>query len=648
MKKKFIAVSMVLGALALSSTTLTSCVDDNESASVTAIRDAKAAQLTALANYQQAQADAEKIVAEAEAAIRNADAKAQEIANELQNLELEKAKATLETDIAAAQAKAEAALKENQVALEKAKASLILAADQADAMTKVKINNLLEAADAIMNGGEYKVMNLLYTNENYNNYNYQAPNYEDAWETITISVANSINGYKEAANGEPEQKGLSLQLIEKKSEKTKAEYDLTDVKLKIAEAVREKQIDLATQEALLAEYQKYSNEDLEAAQKIANEASNKATELLQPKNEAWKLYYNDQSVSTAWTNVQATEVESFYNLSDNMSKYGPNGSVAKAINFENPESETVIVKYDDGTVGEHTISYNYQITVNSEAIDAAILNEERNIELYKQQVADAKEDETNGKKDDAQVTVYYDESKTVVLYQGTYKALNDAIKAAQEAWEEDKGNQTLLDNFKTLEGYKATYEADLAKAVTDAEDDQKGAEEELQALKDLKTMLTGEAYTTYTTVYKAYVDAEKAIADVYVAYLKAEHNYSVQNQLANNLTTMLANYTDWAELISKQEVTINQTKKEIAAMTSNGTSDPTKVDPSDSSKNGYTEAQKQAYIDALDAEIKRLEKEISIKETMYQNYMDQVEALLQGEEAPAPETPAEGEETPAE
>lgn len=71
MKKKFIAVSMVLGALALSSTTLTSCVDDNESASVTAIRDAKAQQLTALAglydaqaayhqaeaNYQQAMAD---------------------------------------------------------------------------------------------------------------------------------------------------------------------------------------------------------------------------------------------------------------------------------------------------------------------------------------------------------------------------------------------------------------------------------------------------------------------------------------------------------------------------------------------------------------------------------------------------------------
>ena len=94
MKKKFIAVSVLICALALGSTTLTSCVDDNESASVTAIRDAKAKQLTALANYKDVQAQNEKIIAEAKAAIKNAEAKAKEIANELQNIELEKAKAT--------------------------------------------------------------------------------------------------------------------------------------------------------------------------------------------------------------------------------------------------------------------------------------------------------------------------------------------------------------------------------------------------------------------------------------------------------------------------------------------------------------------------------------------------------------------------
>ena len=49
MRKKFIAVYALMAVLALGSTTLTSCVDDNESASVTAIRDAKANQLAAIA-----------------------------------------------------------------------------------------------------------------------------------------------------------------------------------------------------------------------------------------------------------------------------------------------------------------------------------------------------------------------------------------------------------------------------------------------------------------------------------------------------------------------------------------------------------------------------------------------------------------------
>ena len=70
MKKKFIAVSVLLCALALSSTTLTSCVDDNESASVTAIRDAKAQQLAALAAVSNSEAEVQK----AEALLKQAQA----------------------------------------------------------------------------------------------------------------------------------------------------------------------------------------------------------------------------------------------------------------------------------------------------------------------------------------------------------------------------------------------------------------------------------------------------------------------------------------------------------------------------------------------------------------------------------------------
>ncbi|WP_303916565.1 hypothetical protein [Bacteroides mediterraneensis] len=87
MKKKFIAVSMVLGALALSSTTLTSCVDDNESASVTAIRDAKAAQLNALAAASNADAELKKAKALVQQA--NAAKTEQETAEAQQRFEIE-------------------------------------------------------------------------------------------------------------------------------------------------------------------------------------------------------------------------------------------------------------------------------------------------------------------------------------------------------------------------------------------------------------------------------------------------------------------------------------------------------------------------------------------------------------------------------
>lgn len=60
MRKKFIAVYALMAILALGSTTLTSCVDDNESASVTAIRNAKAEQLNALAAAANADAEVQK------------------------------------------------------------------------------------------------------------------------------------------------------------------------------------------------------------------------------------------------------------------------------------------------------------------------------------------------------------------------------------------------------------------------------------------------------------------------------------------------------------------------------------------------------------------------------------------------------------
>ena len=117
MKKKFIAVYALIGVLALGSTALTSCVDDNESASVTAVRDAKAAQLNALA----AQANANAKVNEALAALKQAEVEAKTIENEFQQQEyaarLEKLQAEYAQYTAEAQQQMLKDLADHQVSL---------------------------------------------------------------------------------------------------------------------------------------------------------------------------------------------------------------------------------------------------------------------------------------------------------------------------------------------------------------------------------------------------------------------------------------------------------------------------------------------------------------------------------------------------
>ena len=73
MRKKFIAVYALMAVLALGSTTLTSCVDDTESATVTAMRDARLRQLQALADQEEAQAKIDAITAQMKEATSEAE-----------------------------------------------------------------------------------------------------------------------------------------------------------------------------------------------------------------------------------------------------------------------------------------------------------------------------------------------------------------------------------------------------------------------------------------------------------------------------------------------------------------------------------------------------------------------------------------------
>lgn len=595
MRKKFIAVYALMAVLALGSTTLTSCVDDNESASVTAIRDAKAKQLTALANYQDVKAQNEKIIAEADAAIRNAEAKAKEIQNELSGLALEKQKATLETDIETAKLKAEEALLRQKASLEQAKASLIEAADAADNATKERINNLLEKADALMNGEWTRVWN-----ENKQDYE---------WIYITY---NSIYG----------KDGLNDRLLQKKADRVKADYELVDIKLQIAEAVRKEEKKLAVNEALLAEYQKYDNTDLDAAEKAYNEASQKLPALQKLYNEANDLYLTEvnERVNPALNDIDKTELMLYINGD-------PNGyRVSAYISYEPREAETITINHDDGTAERYTPSYTqYQIVVNEEDLAAAVTNVDSNAKIAGQKLKDAEKAQADGLKDDA------------ITLDGvtTYKELKTAVADAKKAFDKNPTEENKL-AWVNADEKLTEYEKSLQKKVDDAQEKLDIANEEVEIINEINKLLTGDAFKAYTAKYEAYIAAVDAAAETLIAAMKAEHNLQVQNELADGLKSVVDAHTDWLALINQTEQAINDNKKNIATMTADD--------------GQTTEAIKQQYIAILDQEIARLEKEIAIKQAQYDGYMTQIEALINGDTGTEePETPEEGgEETPAE
>lgn len=91
MKKNFFAIYALVGAL-VASPVFTSCVDDSESASVTALRGAKAEQLKSIAALNNAKAQAETTLAQAEAALKAAQAEYQNALAEVEKANAENQK----------------------------------------------------------------------------------------------------------------------------------------------------------------------------------------------------------------------------------------------------------------------------------------------------------------------------------------------------------------------------------------------------------------------------------------------------------------------------------------------------------------------------------------------------------------------------
>ena len=149
MRKNFFAIYALVGAF-IASPVFTSCVDDTESASVTAIRDAKTAELKSIAALKKAEAQAKATLDAAQIAYKNAQAEAQiaqakyleaqaalkETQNEEDAIKLMVQKKEAEKQLAAIQAEMERQEVAIQAALLDAQAELLNAKKQLDQATQ--------------------------------------------------------------------------------------------------------------------------------------------------------------------------------------------------------------------------------------------------------------------------------------------------------------------------------------------------------------------------------------------------------------------------------------------------------------------------------------------------------------------------------
>lgn len=553
MKKKFIAVSVLICALALGSTTLTSCVDDNESASVTAIRDAKANQLNALAKLSEEQATATKIQAEAKAAIDNAIAAYKQALAEQEQAKADIAKARLQIDIEAAKAQAEANLTRQKADLEKAKAEL---AAQLDALA----DEQLATANHIMS----KMDELI----------------------------------KEIHN-------LNTEIIDYQFKKTNAEYQLENDSIQMIKEQNENNAKIAIQEALIAEYKKYSQEDYEKAEEAAIAAEQEVT-VLSAQFDELQAKYNQASNDSysAWSNLNNTPF--MQNVDQNYLKR------------VRPDNKDYVIDFEDGTIANGTIYYNPKFEIDNDKVESLaddIENQKHTISVYTLTIAEA-----NKSIETTKATQAYKDA--VAKVDAAQKKYNEATTAAdkESAWVELQNAQTALESLTSRD----------EQIIEDNTQWKEGAEEYLARLEKTKEYINDtKAYEEYSKKYDEYIKLRDAAEDALIALTKFDHTYTIKQNLAWNLRYIANQTTDYATLIEGCETQINNIKKDNEALRT-------------VKDNNELVAYYQEKIDKLTADIE-------VKNKLYAQYEAALTQVFDGQTPEVPETPEEGgEETPAE
>lgn len=635
MRKKFIAVYALMAVLALGSTTLTSCVDDNESASVTAIRNAKAEQLKALAALSNAQAEAAKIQAEAEAALKNAQAEWKkeqtEEAKQKFAIKIEVIKAQAERDIA--EAKKQALEYEKQI-WENADAKIqAMVSDYQSALQDV-IDTKEELIEAKIDYAHFEVDSTL-AEAKYKEF------VIDQNRTIAQNEAD-IKRLQALAEGGADKTALAEQMEVLAGQAYKMLHtDLPAVEAKQAEAEK------AKEDAYLPiNIDKPFTEDQEH-EKLEWEAGllpyAKGVQTLK----AYEAEYSDENIKFIEADNEtyvASIKECFEEEAVTVYTRSKGSDFVKATQ--------VVENALNQDIADATANLGAKKTATEAGTGALGRLEQAEADLKAQQAALAAE---NAKPDKNQSVI--DELETEI------DRLNVTIEQEKELVAQY--TEEIADLKQELKDFQATLEV-----VKEGSDAQK------QYIETAKTVLkAAEAYVTAQhEVHKVQSAIDLIGLSKYDFNDKMEVNAGVQGTNGseyNQLYKLYSNTADVEELIAECEKNIAEAKKAI--------------ERGESSSNGYHLEEKWVdvaiidgsgtitgwerklvsiwvpdYVDErftettramMEENIKRLEEQLAVYEQIANNYKAALDAAIQASDSDVnvPETPEEGgEETPAE
>lgn len=618
MKKKFIAVSVLICALALGSTTLTSCVDDNESASVTAIRDAKAQQLASIA------------------ALNNAQAKAQEL------------RAQAEADLAAANAAYQQALADQE-----ASEAEFLAEKYKAELEALKAQYEAQIMEAKKNAADYE---------------------QQLWDKLDTHLGNLYTSYTTAL-GKVET--LNKDIFD-------AQFDLAnvDVNQEAADAAAKEQINsintqityktaqierLKTQVGDKDALFKQMNDLADQAYKLINTDKPAAEEARDAANEAYDEAYapiDYTKVNATWTDEHAklewekTALDYIFAV-DTLKQIETEGSLAnKLIQRVSEKVENAVEGcYITGNVGtwvltegseylqatQQAVNYLNQQITNAQTIlgkttDAADVNGS----LY------AKQKAAEEAKKAADVAYAADPTNTSLKTAAENAAVS--LMQAQEAV--TSGIETLTDAQNKLKSYNnaiaaVTKDSEQQKAYVAAVAKAVEAKKDLQAKKH-------EVHVINTAISAIGINSFNNEGEVVTGF-DPDGEYGIAQALYTGTTTA-------ESAITKLEKEIAELKQDLTEVGADGKWENTTIRVWDSSIGGWVMTAGQQWVvtskltadqtkKLIQLKIDRLTAELEIQNKLVAQYKAALENAIQNmnnEDVEVPETPAEGEETPAE